>query len=232
MAVAETRRTDATVAALVADADKVGEIVELIKKIAAQTNLLALNATIEAARAGDAGRGLAEEASEVKTHAEHSAKETEEIGPRVSQIQTTIRTSVGDLQGIVTTIAQMQAIAVEIARSVEQQTIATQEIARSAQLVATSTREVTQTIVGIEEASDRTGDVAGQVLKAANALSLPACGQARERSQRICCRNTRCVSRRFAVYPMAGGRQYCLAKSTKTPHCPCYPLVANSTLLP
>jgi methyl-accepting chemotaxis protein len=77
----------------------------------------------------------------------------------------------------------MQTIAVEIAESVEQQTIATHEIARNAQLVATSTHEVTQTIVGIEEASDRTGDVAGQVLEAADALSRHADKLANEVSQ-------------------------------------------------
>jgi methyl-accepting chemotaxis protein len=123
MAVAEARRTDTAVAALVADADKVGEIVELIKHIAAQTNLLALNAAIEAARAGAAGRGFAVVANEVKALATQTAKATEEIGARVSQIQTTIQNSVGDLRGIVTTIAQMQEIALEIARSVEQQTV-------------------------------------------------------------------------------------------------------------
>jgi methyl-accepting chemotaxis protein len=169
--------------ALVSDADRVGEIVELIKHIAAQTNLLALNATIEAARAGAAGRGFAVVANEVKTLATQTAKATEEIGARVSQIQTTIRNSIGDLRGIITTIAQMQTIAVEIAESVEQQTIATHEIARNAQLVATSTHEVTQTIVGIEEASDRTGDVAGQVLEAADALSRHADKLANEVSQ-------------------------------------------------
>jgi methyl-accepting chemotaxis protein len=183
MAVSEARRTDNAVAALVSDADRVGEIVELIKHIAAQTNLLALNATIEAARAGAAGRGFAVVANEVKTLATQTAKATEEIGARVSQIQTTIRNSVGDLRGIITTIAQMQTIAVEIAESVEQQTIATHEIARNAQLVATSTHEVTQTIVGIEEASDRTGDVAGQVLEAADALSRHADKLANEVSQ-------------------------------------------------
>jgi methyl-accepting chemotaxis protein len=174
IAAGEARRTDIAVAALVADADKVGEIVELIRHIAAQTNLLALNATIEAARAGAAGRGFAVVASEVKTLATQTAKATEEIGARVLQIQTTIRNSVGDLRGIVTTIAQMQTIAFEIASSVEQQTIATREIARNAQLVAASTHEVTQTIVGIEEASDRTDDVAGRVLEAADALSRHA----------------------------------------------------------
>jgi methyl-accepting chemotaxis protein len=173
-AVAEAQRTDVAVAALVADANKVGEVVELIKHIAEQTNLLALNATIEAARAGTAGRGFSVVANEVKALASQTAKATEEIGARVSQIQMTIRNSVADLRGIVSTIGHMQSIAVEIAAAVQQQTTVTHDIARNAQLVATSTREVTQTVAAIEEASDRTGNVAGQVLDAASALSRHA----------------------------------------------------------
>ena len=173
-AVTVARRTDAAVAALVTDADRVGEVVQLIKHVAAQTNLLALNATIEAARAGTAGKGFSVVASEVKALAAQTAKATEEIGARVSQIQATVRNSVGELRSITNTIVQMQSIASEIGESVQQQTAATHDIARSAQLVANSTREVTQTVAAIEEASNRSGDVASQVLEAAVVLSQHA----------------------------------------------------------
>jgi methyl-accepting chemotaxis protein len=173
-AVAGARRTDAAVVALVTDADKVGEVVQLIKRVAAQTNLLALNATIEAARAGAAGKGFSVVANEVKALAAQTAKATEEIGARVSQIQATVRNSAGELRNIAGTIVQMQSIAGEIGESVQQQTTATHEIARNAQLVANSTREVTRTVVAIEEASNRSGDVASQVLEAAVVLSRHA----------------------------------------------------------
>ncbi len=62
-------------------------MVDLINDIASQTNLLALNATIEAARAGDAGKGFAVAASEVKALANQAAKATEEISRQVTEVQ-------------------------------------------------------------------------------------------------------------------------------------------------
>jgi methyl-accepting chemotaxis protein len=170
-AVEDARQTDATVQALAAGAQKIGDVVTIIQDIANQTNLLALNATIEAARAGDAGKGFAVVASEVKALANQTGKATEEIGTQIVQIQDATRQAVTAIQGIGHTIGEINEIAASIASAVEQQNAATQEISRNVQQAAKGTQEVSNNITGVKQAATETGAAATEVLGAAKDLS-------------------------------------------------------------
>ncbi|MDI4233364.1 methyl-accepting chemotaxis protein [Bradyrhizobium sp. Arg237L] len=173
-AVESARRTDTIVRALADGAQQIEHVAELISSIAEQTNLLALNATIEAARAGEAGRGFAVVASEVKTLASQTAEATKEIATRIAQIQGATKEAVEAIDGITATIEEVSTIATSIGSAIEQQGAATAEIARSVSQTAEATKEVTTNIGGVSAAANETGNAAGLVLTAASNLSKQA----------------------------------------------------------
>lgn len=154
-AVRDTERTDQVVLQLAANAQKIGDVVELISKIAQQTNLLALNATIEAARAGDAGKGFAVVASEVKSLANQTARATEDISQQIGEIQRSTEEAVGAIRTIGQTIGQISAITTGIAGAVEEQDATTREIARSVQQVAAGNQQVSRAMDTIRSDSEQ-----------------------------------------------------------------------------
>lgn len=114
-------------------AGKIGQIVDMIQGIAEQTNLLALNATIEAARAGEAGKGFAVVASEVKNLAGKTAAATREIVMQVNTIQAETEKTVNGVNEVVAKVADVQERSASVAAAVEEQQAATAEISRSVQ---------------------------------------------------------------------------------------------------
>ncbi len=86
------------VASLSHNAARIGQIIELIRGIAAQTNLLALNAAIEAARAGEAGRGFAVVASEVKALAENTDEALGDVTALISGTETSVESVVAAVE--------------------------------------------------------------------------------------------------------------------------------------
>ncbi len=119
-----------------AASERIGEVVTMIRQIAAQTNLLALNATIEAARAGEAGKGFAVVAAEVKALARQTHEATQDIARRVQEIQGSTEAVVGALGGVTKMISQIDAANASVAAALAEQDSAIAEIARSAEEVA------------------------------------------------------------------------------------------------
>ncbi len=170
----EIGSTEHEIRALSEAASGIGAVVSLINDIAAQTNLLALNATIEAARAGDAGKGFAVVASEVKTLASQTARATQDIGDRVSQIQEATQRTVASIEKIVATITDMRSISANIASAVEQQGAATHEIAGNTVKASDGTQQVTENIFGVGRAAEMTGAASTQLMGLSGNLSEQA----------------------------------------------------------
>jgi methyl-accepting chemotaxis protein len=170
-AVKQAEKTDRRVNELLHAAGRIGDVVKLITAIAEQTNLLALNATIEAARAGEAGRGFAVVASEVKALATQTARATDEIGTQIDSMQTATRESVDAIKEIGATIKGISEITTTIAAAVEQQGAATHEIARHMSEAAKSTSLAAGHIGDVNRGAGETGSASSQVLAAAQSLA-------------------------------------------------------------
>ncbi|MFN8194259.1 MAG: methyl-accepting chemotaxis protein [Nocardioidaceae bacterium] len=170
-AVEVAERTSATVAELGNSSAEIGNVIKVINSIAEQTNLLALNATIEAARAGEAGKGFAVVANEVKELAQETAKATEDIGHRISAIQSDTENAVTAITEISAIIAQINDTQTTIASAVEEQTATTNEMGRNVTEAATGSNDIAHNITGVARSASDTTAAASSTAGAADELA-------------------------------------------------------------
>lgn len=173
-AASASRATAGSVQELDETARAIGEVVNLIRDIAAQTNLLALNATIEAARAGEAGRGFAVVAAEVKSLASQTADATDRIVAQVAAIQGATGEVVGAIQNIAQRMNAIETFANSVATSIEQQAIATGEIASGVAMASSSALSISSDLSVLADSVEETGRSAEQVRGAAGEVATQA----------------------------------------------------------
>jgi len=169
-AVTKAEATNDKYAGLAQAAQKIGDVIKLIRTIAGQTNLLALDATIEAARAGEAGRGFAVVASEVKVLAVQTAKATEEIARHIQAVQESTSGAVEAVHSIEESMQEISTRASSAAASILQQNAATSEIARNAVNAARGTSVVVSVLSQVTDAAIGTRAAAETMLTASNSV--------------------------------------------------------------
>lgn len=176
---------------------KVGQIVEIIEGITGQTNLLALNAAIEAARAGEAGRGFAVVADEVRKLAENSQSSTQQISGLVSVIQKEVyeviqavnegyskakhgtvlaQDTFSNIENIIKKVETTDNMMQEIATAMKEQSLATNEINNTMETIASNSTEINHVSMVHNESLETVTDLLDVSLKNTKAISVVSDG--------------------------------------------------------
>jgi methyl-accepting chemotaxis protein len=162
-------------------AEDIGHIMNVISDIADQTNLLALNAAIEAARAGEAGRGFAVVADEVRKLAEKTMTATKEVGDAIQQIQNGTRKNIDNVDRTVKTIEDATELAkasgeslTQIVNYVDLSTDQVRAIATASEEQSSASEEINRSVEEVNRIAAETMDALRQSAQAVADLAQQA----------------------------------------------------------
>ena len=161
----------------------IGQVMNVINEVADQTNLLALNAAIEAARAGEAGRGFAVVADEVRKLAEKTMASTNDVGNAITAIQESTAKSMTGVDNAVERIGEANELASRSGAALEEivaTVVATGDqvnaIATASEEQSAASEEINQSIVQVNDMSRQTAEAMAEAAKAVSDLAAQAQG--------------------------------------------------------